>query len=199
MAHHVGQRLFQGGARLQVVVLDEDAVGQVQAMVVAAAHANAVLVQKPVSRRGFAGIDDAGAGAGHGAHIMVGGGGDAAHALHEVQGGAFGPQNGGGGAAHAGDVRTRGQVGAVVQYKVDLKGGVDAVKHLLGDGSAGQDAGGLGAQDAVADDAIGYERLGGGVVERLVLGEGGVDEVEHFGWEHLGHVGLAACRQIMLE
>ena len=64
-----------------MVVLDQYAVGQVEAVIVAPAHPHRVFVQVAVARGGLAGIDDAGAAPFYGPHVAVGIAGDAAHAL----------------------------------------------------------------------------------------------------------------------
>ena len=80
--------------RLDVVVLYQDAVAQVAAVVVAAAAAHGVLVQRAQARRGLAGVDYAHVVARHGVDVAARGGGDAAHALHEVERGALGHHDG---------------------------------------------------------------------------------------------------------
>ena len=187
VADDFAQGFRADGAGRQMVVFNQNAVGQIQAVVPAAAHADAVLVQKAMAGGGFAGVHNAGAGAGHGGHIAAGGGGDAAHPLHKVEGGAFRPQDGRRRAPHAGDVLPRNQDGAVLQPQDNLQVGVNAPEYGGGHRPAGQHAVRFGAQNPAANDVVRYQGLRGGVVKRLVLGKSGVNQIEDFRRELLGH------------
>ena len=106
VADRAGQVDAARGERRQMVVLHHDRVGQSVTMVVAAAADHGVFLERAQAGRGFARIDDAGAlvaarpGDGsviiiavdgvHRVHEGGGHGGDAAHALSEVEGDALG-------------------------------------------------------------------------------------------------------------
>ena len=139
---------------------------------------------------GFAGVHNTGGSACHGADIAVGRSGNAAHPLHKVQGSALGAQYGGGRPGHAGNVLPGGQVGAVRQPQVNVQPGVNAAEYGGGYAPAGQHAVGLGAEDAAPDNVVGNKGLRSGVVERLILGKGGVDQVKNFRRELLRHTNL---------
>ena len=94
------------GERRQMIVLHHDRIGQSVTMVVAATANHGILLEQAQARSGFARIDDAGAfvtvrtgdrsvivvtvDGVHRVHESGGHGGDAAHALGEVEGDAFG-------------------------------------------------------------------------------------------------------------
>ena len=84
--HRIGVGVGQGG---QVVVFDEDPIVQPHAMVDSAPAAHGVFLESPPPGRGFAGVQDAGAGALQKADVAGGGRGDAGEALHEIQGHPF--------------------------------------------------------------------------------------------------------------
>ena len=68
-----------------MVVLDQDSIGEIEAMVEAAAAAHRVFFQQAQAGRGLAGIKNGGAGAFDGFHVFGSDGGDAAQALQQVQ------------------------------------------------------------------------------------------------------------------
>ncbi len=68
-----------------MIVLDEDAVLQVEAMIDASAAADCVLVEGAQTGYGFARVEDFCLCAGDGFDELVSQGCDAAHALHEVE------------------------------------------------------------------------------------------------------------------
>src|SRR5262249_36035276 len=79
------QRFGDSAGERDVVVLDENAVGQIQAVVHAAATAHSVLVEHPPAGNGLARVENAGVRADHGIHIFAGERCDSAHALQYVQ------------------------------------------------------------------------------------------------------------------
>ncbi len=68
-----------------VVVLDQDSVGKIEAMILAAATADRVLVDNSQAGSGFARIENAGLRAGNRVDKFAGKGGDAAHALQKIK------------------------------------------------------------------------------------------------------------------
>lgn len=87
-----------------VVVFDEDAVGEGHAVVAASAGEDAVFVEEAEAGCGLAGVDDGGVGAFDRVDVFGGEGCDAAHSLEEVEGGSFGAEDCGGVAGDGGDV-----------------------------------------------------------------------------------------------
>ena len=124
---------------------------------------------------------------------MVGGSGNAAHPLDEVEGGAFGAQDGSGRAVNGGDILSGIQGGAVIQQELYVQLWVDAVEDGCRDLTAGQHSDGLGAEDATTDYVAGNEGLGGWIVERLVFSKCRIDEVQNLGGKLLGHVVLVVA------
>ena len=94
-----------------MVVLDEHARAQVEAVVARPAHAHRIFLQQAEARRGFARVRDAQAGAGGGVDERTRQGCNSRQALHEIQGGTFGGQE-------------RGRV-------ADVRGKSAANRHLL--------------------------------------------------------------------
>ena len=71
--------------RGDVVVLDENAVGKIEAVIFAAATADGVLVENAQAGDGFARVEDFGARVLDSLDIFAGEGGYAAHTLHQVE------------------------------------------------------------------------------------------------------------------
>ena len=88
--------LALGGENGEVIVFDEDGVREREAVVVAAAAADGVALEEAERRCGFAGVDDAGVGAGGLFYKLRGEGGDTREALDEVEGDALGLEDGAG-------------------------------------------------------------------------------------------------------
>jgi len=68
-----------------VVVLDEDARAEIEAVVAGAAREHGGLLEHAEARRGLAGVDDLGAGAGDRLGVALGERRDAGQPLHEVE------------------------------------------------------------------------------------------------------------------
>src|SRR5436190_14824184 len=83
----------------EVIVLDEDAVEKSHPMVHAATTRDGILVENAQARNGFPRIDDSGASALDPVYIPAREGGNAAHALEYIKGGAFPGEDRPGGAA----------------------------------------------------------------------------------------------------
>ena len=147
----------QAAAERDVVVLDEDSVLQVEAVVDAAAAADGVLIQRAQAGDGLAGVEDFGLGfgGGDGADEFVGEGGDAGHALHEVEDDALGGEDAGGVGADDGDGLALADADAVEDLGVgddfEAAGGFhfSVEREEGGDAAdAGDDAGLLGDDGA---------------------------------------------------
>ena len=80
-----------------MIVLDQDAVLQIEAVVEAAAAADGVLIEGAQAGDGLAGVEDFGLRLGgcDGADIFVGQRSDAGHALHQVKDDALGREDAG--------------------------------------------------------------------------------------------------------
>ena len=119
----LGHRLLDGDAE-QVVVLEQDAVGQVAPVVEAAAGPHRRLLQRPQAGRGLAGVADVGAGVG-GVGVAAGEGGDARQVAQEVEGGALGDEDAGQAAGDGGDGLAGDDPVAVVGPPVEVDVAVD--------------------------------------------------------------------------
>ncbi len=106
-ALRLGQHFGHSASGDDVVFLDQDAVVEADAVVGAAADADRVFLCQPQAGQGLAGVDDLGAGAGHGVDIAAGEGGGAREQLQEVERGAFGGEQ----RARAGDDVAEGLAG----------------------------------------------------------------------------------------
>ena len=159
-----------------MVVLHEDAVEEPEAVVGAAAAEDGVFLQEAQPWRGLAGvederaevIDEAGEGARHG--------GDAAQALHEVEGGALGGEDGARRPLEAEDVLPGGGVCAIGRDGLEghLARG-DGRQDRDGDGDA-RDAAVLARQDGAGGaDARLHEGLGRRVAGAEILVQGELD------------------------
>lgn len=90
-------------AEIDVIVLDEDSVGEVEAVVLASAAADGILVQKTHTGHGLAGIENACFGTRYSVHEAAGLGGDAAHPLEQVEDDPFAREDSSRLMAHDGD------------------------------------------------------------------------------------------------
>ena len=97
----------------EVVVFDHGAVVEADAVVGAAAVEDGLFFEESEAGGGFAGVEDAGLGAGDEFDVGGGEGGDAAEALEEVEGGAFGGEDGACGALDVDGEGAGGDVAAV--------------------------------------------------------------------------------------
>ena len=97
MAAAIVEGAFEGGngaaGEGDVIVLDEDAVGKIEAMILAAAATDGVLVEDAQAGRGLASIENTNARAGDGVDEFARDGGDAGHALEEIQNHALAGEN----------------------------------------------------------------------------------------------------------
>ena len=168
--------LADAGAESDVVVLDQDRVGEIRAMVRAAAAGDGELVEPPQARRGLARVEDLDARALDRRDVPAGGGGDARHPLQQVERGALGGQDRAGRALDPGDRarRVRNALAFADQH-LHLGGRVEPAHDLVGHRQAAHDS--RLAHDDVGDRRqLGrHGRLGRGVAAAGVLRQGGVD------------------------
>ena len=79
------KRLADAAAERDVVVLDEDAAGQVETVIGASSGEHGILFQRAQPWDGLAGVEHVGFRAVHGVDILASQGGDAAKVLHEIE------------------------------------------------------------------------------------------------------------------
>lgn len=79
-----------GAAGGDVVFLDQEGIPEADAVIVAAAAGNGVLLSQPQPGQGLAGIEQTDLGVGHPSGVVSAAGGDAGQCLQPVQGGPFG-------------------------------------------------------------------------------------------------------------
>jgi len=173
----------QAAAEGDVVVLDEDAGGEIDAVVGASAALDRVLIEDAEAGDGFTGVEDAGVGTLNGVDVMAGKGGDTAEVLHKVEDDALATEQDAGVVANDGerlagmgadavehfgvadDFEARLCGGPGVETGEDFKEARDGSQagddHFL----AGEDVG-RGAQVGVDDE------VGGGVAGGLVFNQG---------------------------
>ena len=162
--------------RGEVVVLDQHAIGESEAVVVAAAVLDRQLFEQTHAGSGFPGVDharDAALGFGD---ILARDRGHAGEPLHEVEGGALGREERAGRAADPGERRERLDALAVVDQGSKRMALSTRRKTNSGDPDARDDAGMLGEDRAFG---AGRQRHGGerrDVAGADVLGEGEVDD-----------------------
>ena len=155
-----------------VVVLDQDRVVEAVAVVGAAAAAHGVFLQRAEAGRRLAGAGDArlrmGDRIGHGARRR----GDAGQMAEEVEGGAFGGEDGAGGAGYRGDRRAGGDRVAIRDRGREADRRIESGEGGLGEGEAGYGAG-LARGDHRACPGFGGDRRHGGDVAGAaeILGE----------------------------
>ena len=187
----------------EVVVLDEQAVVQADAVVVAAAGADGVFVEQAEAGDGLARVVDLGSGALDAADEAVGEGGDAGDALEEVEDDALGGEQGAHGAADA-EQRRRGAVAVAAFDDLHVEAGDQLDAEALVVGAA--DISTIGRPQATptsfwheradADGVFGDEQAAGDVVGGEVLAAGEADqlaEVFRIGeWRHRGRPPMPA-------
>ena len=160
----------------QVVVLRHDRVGERPSVVAAATIAHGLPLEAAQPRRGLPGVDDARARARGSGHVGRREGGDARHALQQVQPDALGAQDAPRGALDAGQRRTGPERLAVARERLDRDARVDEAERRREHVDAAQHAG-LARDEFGGRRRIGRdERLGGEVAPRRVLVERGADD-----------------------
>ena len=163
-----------------MIVFDQDAVGKVEAVVVAPSHAHGILVQVTMTRSSLAGVHDAGLAAFDGLDVLVGIAGDAAHPLQEVQSDPLGPQDTAGVAFYPRQIGSWSEGGAVGQQHLGVQAGIDALEDGLAYFYPGQHPISFGSNHADGLDSLGDQGMGGRVVESLVFRQRSVDQVVDF-------------------
>jgi hypothetical protein len=151
-----------------------------------AAGADGLLVEEAPAGEGLAGVGDDGLCAGERVDVAARLGGDAAHALEEVEAGALGLEDGGDGAFEIGEDGVLGDAVAVGVAPGEGAAGVDAAEDGLEDLAAREDEGGLGQEDALAALVGIKDGVGGGVSGGEVFGQCELDELLDQGCDHGG-------------
>ncbi len=191
----LGHRRLDGDAG-QVVVLDQDPVGQAGPVVEAPAGPHRRLLQGPQAGGGLAGVPDERPGGG-GVGVAPGEGGDARQVAQEVEGRALGHQDGGQGTVHGGDGLAGRDPLAVVGPPVDLHQGIDLSDRLGRRPSSGEHA--FGPRHQVGrHHRLGRQEGAGEVAESAdVLGQGLGHRLPHRAHRrmHAGHSGTTTIRR----
>jgi hypothetical protein len=169
MARAFDHRLDAAGGD-DVVFLDQDAVVEADAVVGAAADAHRVFLRQAQAGQGLAGVDDLGAGAGHGLHVGGGHGGGAGQQLHEVEAGALGGEQGAGRGVDFTE-QLAGLDALAVAGVPDHRGvGLEGHEGGVEPGGAAQDRV-LAGDHAAAGHAVGLHEAGGEVAGADVFGQ----------------------------
>jgi hypothetical protein len=164
-----------------VVVLDEDAVGQVEAVVGAATDPDGVLLQCPQAGRRLARIDHPRGGARDGGDVAGGDAGDPTEALEQVERDAFGAQQAAGRAGEVGDDDPRRHGGALGDQRRHRHRRIDRGEDGPGDRQAGQDALAFDQQVGPRRPAGPDDRLGRDIAPGQVLGQCHLDDATDLG------------------
>ena len=123
--------IVDAAGEVDMVVLQENHVEETDAMVHAAANLHSLLFEHTHARSGLASVEDVGLGTFEALHILGSHGGDAAHALHDVEHEALSLEQRASLALHDhGDVALL-HVGTVLDEHLHLHGRVEAGEHLL--------------------------------------------------------------------
>ncbi|MNP07605.1 hypothetical protein D3C76_996340 [compost metagenome] len=172
-----------------MVFLDQEGVVEADAVVVAAAAGDGVLLRQAQAGEGLAGVEQFHPGAFHQVGVVAGAGGGAGEQLEEVQGAAFAAEQGAG-RAFEGEQRLVGaDPVAVLHLPFHLHLRIELAEYLVHPGGAG-DGGVLAGDDAGGSQAVGGDQLGGDVAAADVLGQGGAD----VGLDFPGEVGKGEVR-----
>ena len=167
--------LLHAACGVDVVVLQHDAVGQVVAVVGAAAQTHGVLLEDAHAGSGFPGVQQGGVGAlqqvGHGPGV----GGDAAEALQVVQGGALTGEQHPDVALHCGHVLAGNHMVAVLHVEDHFGLGVQQGEDPLKDLQTGDDAVLLADQIHLAGLCLRHDGVGGDVLAVDILFQGKAD------------------------
>ncbi len=181
-----GAGLFQRGGDSagghDVVFLDQDSVIEPEAMVLAAAAGDGVLLRQPQAGQGLAGVDDARAGAGDGIDMKPRHRGGGREQLQEVQRRAFGGEQGAGAGLDLADHFAGLDRVAVAQVPADLGQRVEPAKAGVEPCSAGQH-GVFAADDGAQRSLVGGAEQCRQIAAADVFGQGGEHVSLHFGSE----------------
>src|SRR6266536_151454 len=161
----------------QVVVLDEEGVGQGRAVVVPAPGADGGLLERPQPRERLAGVEDPDPSPG-GLHELAGRGGDAREVTEDIERGALATEHRAQPSVHAAELGARGEGVAVLVAPRDRDVGVELPVHLGRCKRARQDTFPPGDEPAGAACVLGDDRLRGEVAENAeVLVQRGGDDL----------------------
>ncbi len=185
----VGEGFRQAAAERDVVVLDEDSVGEIEPVVVAAATADSVFIERAEAGDGLARVEHLGFGAGDGFDEVGCERGDAGHALEQVEGDALGGEKSCGVGADDGDGLAFFDADAIEDFGVvdDFEAANGRVAGFFReraedfedrrDGTeAGDDAGLFGENGAGGAEFAVDGECGGDVVGSLVFDERRFDD-----------------------
>jgi hypothetical protein len=157
-----------------VVFLDQDAVVEADALVLAAADLDRVLLGQAQARQGLAGIEDFRLAALYRFHVAPRGGGGGGEGLQEVEGRPFGGEQGPGGAADFAQHLAFADAGAFLGAPGDFHPRVHLPEAFLEPGRAAQD-GLLPRHDVGDGHFLGGDQLSGEVAGAGVFLQGGGD------------------------
>jgi hypothetical protein len=172
----------------EVIVLDHDHIVEAAAVVGSAAGADGCFFEPAPARCGFAGVENAGFGAGEGIRAAAGLGGDPAEALEEIESRAFACENAAGRSFQRDDLCAGGHNGSVAGVDRDMDGGVECCEDRRGGFRAREDPG-FARDDHAAGAAVGWHKAGGSDISGPdVLGEGHADEFVNGVGKHAGDI-----------
>ena len=162
--------------KVDVVVLQQNHVEETDTMVAAAANLHGLLLEHAHARSGLAGVEHAGARSLQSLHVLIGHGGNAAHALHDVQHQALSLKQ----RAHLardnhGDIALLHPTSVAHQH-LHLHRWIEAAEHLLGYLHTSQYAVFLNEKMALTHCIFRNAAEGGVVAVANVLGKRQVDE-----------------------
>lgn len=182
----VGQFGGEGG---EVIVLDENHVPETDTVILATAAGDGVFLEGAPAGGGFPGVEDAGGGSPDGGDETVCGCGDAREVLDEIEGGAFGGQEGAGGTFDDQGGLAGGEVCAVSDAVGELDLGGNLGEGRDGEWGTSENKGFAGAQDRAGAGIGGDAGESGDIARPDVLAQGADDgipgihrvEVQHGG------------------
>src|SRR5690242_19312132 len=134
------QRFADAAGQGDVIVLDEDTVGEIEAVIQSASAAHGIFVEHPQTRDSLAGIQDARLGAGDGINEFASQCSNAAHALQEIQDDTFAGEEHARVVANDGDLLSFVQAHAIEYFRMagDLRvrddRAIEAGKDIEDDG-----------------------------------------------------------------
>ena len=175
----LGLDTFEGGTDAtgggDVIVLDEDGVVQTKTVVGDAAGRGGLFLEQAEAGGGFAGIEDADAGAFDGADVARGEGGDTGEALEEVECDAFAGQERARGTFDVGDGVAGGEMVAIVGSEFEEADAAAEVIDDRQDDGAGENEVLAGEEGTGGLGVSGDAGVGGDIARADVFVEGAGD------------------------
>ena len=144
-AHSFGDGLRSEAERGEMIVLDEDAVAETQAMIVSAAAAHRVFLQHAPARRRLAGVENLHRQIGDERRVAPRLRGDAAEPLKEIQRRAFAGEDGAHPPGNGGELRAALHARTIGDERRENECWIDGVKAVFRRGQPGDDT--LGPHD----------------------------------------------------